>query len=290
MRYCILGILSLFFTIGQANAEVISCNNGKYADGTDCVSCGADCNWSVDLTSGKLTVSGSGNMNNYSFYTEDDITYSSAPGGGYRYRITAVEVSGMSSIGRCAFCHLAVNSIQMDDSVKKINESAFAWNGGGASSVTMSDALTNLGFVAFRGNSRLNTLIVPATLTNIGLGALGGNKNLIKDMNIVCMGGKQECALLHERLQNYQFYGTDYSREVLDLSANVRLAGAEECFSTNYYWNGAECLKEPVLANRLCCPECKMIDGECYRVRYTLPEADEITSDDNENMIEWIFN
>ncbi len=29
--------------------------------------------------------------------------------------------------------------------------------------------------------------------------------------------------------------------------------------------------------------------GYCYRVRYTLPEADAATSDDNENMIEWIF-
>ncbi|MBR1399918.1 MAG: hypothetical protein IJ564_07095 [Alphaproteobacteria bacterium] len=42
------------------------------------------------------------------------------------------------------------------------------------------------------------------------------------------------------------------------------------------------------------CMECKSPDykldyGYCYRVRYTLPEADELTSDDNENMIEWIF-
>ena len=29
--------------------------------------------------------------------------------------------------------------------------------------------------------------------------------------------------------------------------------------------------------------------GYCLRTRYTLPEADEATSDDNENMIEWIF-
>ena len=29
--------------------------------------------------------------------------------------------------------------------------------------------------------------------------------------------------------------------------------------------------------------------GYCYRTRYTLPEADEATSNDNENMIEWIF-
>ena len=29
--------------------------------------------------------------------------------------------------------------------------------------------------------------------------------------------------------------------------------------------------------------------GFCTRTRYTLPEADEATSDDNENMIEWIF-
>ena len=42
------------------------------------------------------------------------------------------------------------------------------------------------------------------------------------------------------------------------------------------------------------CIECnkegyKNLDGYCYRVRYTLPEADEATSNDNENMIEWIF-
>ena len=42
------------------------------------------------------------------------------------------------------------------------------------------------------------------------------------------------------------------------------------------------------------CMECKSPDykldyGYCYRIRYTLPEADELTSDDNENMIEWIF-
>ena len=29
--------------------------------------------------------------------------------------------------------------------------------------------------------------------------------------------------------------------------------------------------------------------GYCLRTRYTLPEADEATSDDNENSIEWIF-
>jgi hypothetical protein len=29
--------------------------------------------------------------------------------------------------------------------------------------------------------------------------------------------------------------------------------------------------------------------GFCTRKRYTLPEADAATSDDNENMIEWIF-
>ena len=42
------------------------------------------------------------------------------------------------------------------------------------------------------------------------------------------------------------------------------------------------------------CMECKSPDykldyGYCSRIRYTLPEADELTSDDNENMIEWIF-
>ena len=31
------------------------------------------------------------------------------------------------------------------------------------------------------------------------------------------------------------------------------------------------------------------IDGFCSRTRYTLPEADAATSNDNENMIEWIF-
>ena len=42
------------------------------------------------------------------------------------------------------------------------------------------------------------------------------------------------------------------------------------------------------------CAECKNSNfsleyGYCYRKRYTLPEADAATSNDNENMIEWIF-
>ena len=32
------------------------------------------------------------------------------------------------------------------------------------------------------------------------------------------------------------------------------------------------------------------LDGECVaKLRYTIPEADAATSNDNENMIEWIF-
>ncbi|MBR3661879.1 MAG: hypothetical protein IKN67_01210, partial [Alphaproteobacteria bacterium] len=33
----------------------------------------------------------------------------------------------------------------------------------------------------------------------------------------------------------------------------------------------------------------KEIYGFCERIRYSLPEADAATSNDNENMIEWIF-
>ena len=34
----------------------------------------------------------------------------------------------------------------------------------------------------------------------------------------------------------------------------------------------------------------ELVDGECVgKLRYTLPEADAATSNDNENMIEWIF-
>ncbi|MBR1399454.1 MAG: hypothetical protein IJ564_04695 [Alphaproteobacteria bacterium] len=65
-------------------------------------------------------------------------------------------------------------------------------------------------------------------------------------------------------------------------SVSAKDGSCEECnsgYSLDENDNCTECNKEGY----------KEIDGYCNRIRYTLPEADDATSDDYENMIEWIF-
>ena len=50
------------------------------------------------------------------------------------------------------------------------------------------------------------------------------------------------------------------------------------------------CIKMSGAGCQQCANENHVLEyGTCYRKRYTLPEADEATSNDNENTIEWIF-
>ena len=116
--------LALIFTIAttaESRAEVINCVNGKYADGTDCEKCGDNCDWSFDTVSGKLSVTGSGNMYNYTTYQEKQTgeSLTTAPWKTYQKQIKSVKVEGLSTIGKYAFSHSGnkLTDVEMDNTV-----------------------------------------------------------------------------------------------------------------------------------------------------------------------------
>ena len=279
--------------ICESRAEVINCVNGKYADGTDCEKCGDNCNWSFDTESGKLNISGSGKMYNYSFSTDSETNaqYTTAPWKAYKEEIKSVKVDGLSTIGSYAFCNSGgkLTAVEMGNTVTDINEGAFAWNGS-ISTIKLSDSLKKIGYIAFRGSSGglYPTLIVPDTLETIGTGSLGTSKNAIQNAQIICLGDELSCARVKNLFNEYKHYGVGGPTETLSLAGNVVVANYQQC-SGNYFWNGVKCVREPDVTKRKCCASCKDMGGWCNRIRYTPAEAAQVLRDDNTNEVTITF-
>ena len=157
------------------------CTSGHdYVDGT-CTRCGGEepgiggyCgdpsvnggkNVTWSLEDGKLTISGSGAMANYSYSTK-------APWDAYKDDITSIAVeNGVTTVGDYAFYNLGeVTSATLADSVTTIGSSAF-YLCSSMASIKMSAGLTSIGSSAF-WRAGLTSIDIPAGVTSIGAGAL----------------------------------------------------------------------------------------------------------------------
>ena len=105
----------------------------------DSPSCGENLTWSLDEETGTLTISGTGEMKDYS-------SSSMTPWYKYRTTITNIVVNeGVTSLGTYAFysCSQLVN-------------------------VSLPDSLTSIGNAAFEGCSRLESITIPANVNYLG--------------------------------------------------------------------------------------------------------------------------
>jgi len=122
--------------------------------------CGENVSWTLE--NGRLTVSGSGAMDNYS-------KNSPAPWHDLRQQIRSVVIaSGVTSVGSQAFydCN-NLTAVTMADSVTKINRYAFL-DCIKLTQVTLSGALTTIGDSAFEGCISLSAVRLPRYLNKIG--------------------------------------------------------------------------------------------------------------------------
>ncbi len=89
--------------------------------------CGDNLTWSYDTGTKKLTISGTGDMYNYSTKYVDGIWSTTAPWGSYASYVTSVVINpGVTSIGQYAFYYCtSIESITIPDSVMSIGNSAF---------------------------------------------------------------------------------------------------------------------------------------------------------------------
>lgn len=284
-----LAIVLSFNITSESSAEVINCVNGKYDDGTTCEKCGDKCNWSYDTTSRKLTVSGSGDMYDYESQEIDGVPYTTAPWSTYTKKIKAVEVLGLSSIGKHSFSYTyQLEDAKISDSVQKIGQHGF-WVAGSLASIILPDSLKTMETDAF-GWAPLTKIVLPDTLETFERRNLGVffDKGNYDNVEIVCRGTDESCKNLRNLLKNYEYYGSGGYKK-MDISGKLVLADYKTCTSTNYFWDGAKCVREPDATKRKCCASCKDMGGYCNRIRYTPAEAAEVLKDNNTNSVTITF-
>ena len=125
--------------------------------------CGPNLTWTLNFQTGVLTISGSGNMDDYSW---------GAPWYSYRQSITSIAIgNSVTSIGDAAFAGCSgLTSITIPNDVTSIGHYAFR-NCSGLTSITIPNSVTSIGGLAFSGCSGLTSVTIPNSVTSIGAGA-----------------------------------------------------------------------------------------------------------------------
>lgn len=145
--------------------DLLSEDENVIVSGT-CGAQGENLTW-VLTEDGTLTISGKGEMKDYSYYTR-------APWDTYRSMVTAVVLeSGVTSIGEEAFYFCDMSSVTIPDSMVSIGIAAFS----GCSSltnVTIPVNVTSIGDNAFTGCSSLTSVTIPEGVTKIEGGTFYG--------------------------------------------------------------------------------------------------------------------
>lgn len=133
-----------------------------------------DCYWSLDGT--VLTISGSGEMDDYGSYSYKNLTYNweikETPWG---TDITEVIIMpGVTNIGVAAFYNCTkLVSVNIANSVESIGGRAFSYCSG-LSEIIIPDGVVEIGKEAFRICRGLTSVIIPDSVTNIDFGAFAG--------------------------------------------------------------------------------------------------------------------
>lgn len=177
--------------------------------------CGPSAYWSFDSSTGTLTISGSGAMNDYEYGND-------YPWMDYRDSIQTIVIGDqITQIGRYAFPWTACSTIQFGKSVRSIGAKAFSGCRNLNGDLTLPDSVQIVGDSAFSGCTGLNgTLTLGSSLQTIGAGAFHFcpfSGDLVIPDNVTSIGDSA-------------FYISDYLRPetqgTLTLGKNLRTIGA----------------------------------------------------------------
>ena len=129
----------------------------------DCGADGSNVQWSLNTSTGVLEITGSGEMENY--------TYDSIPWYSYRSKIKTVTIgNGVTSIVSHAFSYCtSLTSITIPDSVTSIGDYALSYCTY-LTSITIPDSVTSIGYAAFSSCYSLTSVTFGdnSQLTSIG--------------------------------------------------------------------------------------------------------------------------
>lgn len=150
--------------------------------------CGPSAYWSFDSSTGTLTISGSGAM--------EDYEYGNYPWMDYRNSIQTIVIGDqITQIGRNAFPWTACSTIKFGKNVRSIGERAFNGCRNLNGDLTLPDSVQTIGAGAFQGCEKLSgDLTIPDSVQTIGDSAFefctGLNGTLTLGKNLRTIGKK----------------------------------------------------------------------------------------------------
>lgn len=185
--------------------------------------CGPSAYWSFDSSTGTLTISGSGAMEDYEYGNE-------FPWMDYRNSIQTIVIGDqITQIGRYAFTGTACSTIKFGKNVRSIGERAFLECRNLNGDLTLPDSVQIVGDSAFAGCTGLTgTLTLGSSLQTIGAGAFydcSFSGNLVIPDSVTSIG-------------RYAFYSRPYLRPetqgTLTLGRNLRTIGEFAFLESRY--------------------------------------------------------
>ena len=183
-------------------------------------SCGEHAFWTLD-DAGTLTISGTGEMDNYSqLVLNNGEDSSTAPWMEARQSIRKIVVSeGITSVGDRAFVGLrSLESVSLADSIRTIGTSAFS--GSSLRSVVLPAEMDSIGNSAFSGCFSLDAITMPKRLGVLGEYVFGHAEGL---KSIVIPNGV-------ETLSSYLF-STDWRLKSVVIPASVKTIESEAFYA-----------------------------------------------------------
>jgi len=170
MRSLVVFVIGLcFFGLVCQCHEDIHTNDKREKTG----SCGLNLRWSFVEALGTLTISGLGEMDNY--------TYSTYPSwDSYKYSIRHIIIErGATSVGNCAFFNYPyVEDIYIPSTVTYIGDSSFS-GCENVQSLTIPSSVKVIASSAFARLKGVKTLEIPSSVQSIGIFAFYGMSNLV---------------------------------------------------------------------------------------------------------------
>lgn len=146
------GVASVFSTVAAAAS-----NSGP---------CGEKVNYTINSSTGVLTISGSGDMTDFSSYSDSPFAMN------YSIKKIVIE-NGVTSIGSNAFYSCSnVTEVSIPSSVKKIGEYAFCYCSG-LKSIVIPNSVTSIGMYAFYACTVLNNVTLSSNLNTIEIYTFG---------------------------------------------------------------------------------------------------------------------
>ena len=177
--------------------------------------CGATLTWSLNTSTGVLTISGTGAMTNYNDINSPAPWYNN----NHLYITSIVLNDGITNIGNNAFYYCTnLTSVTIPNSVTSIGKRAF-FNCKNLASVTIPNSVTSIGDEAFTGCIGLTSLTIPNSVTSIGekaFSSCSGLTTVTIPNSVTSIGGQafSNCRSLTSPIYNshiFAYMPTSYS-------------------------------------------------------------------------------